>query len=124
MHQISREISMKKTIDKFVYFIVIAAVMSSIYSIYIWYQRGGFELVIIDKMSKIIFMLSMFFYYRKGNPVMLLFMALSLVVCIMLFVELYNWYVAQNRLLSNIFILVIFIAGFIYFLYTALKRRM
>ena len=115
---------MKKTIDKFVYFIVIAAVMSSIYSIYIWYQRGVFELVIIDKMSKIIFMLSMFFYYRKGNPVMLLFMALSLVVYIMLFVELYNWYVAQNRLLSNIFILVIFIAGFIYFLYTALKKRM
>ena len=69
-------------------------------------------------------MLSMFFYYRKGNPVMLLFMALSLVVYIMLFVELYNWYVAQNRLLSNIFILVIFIAGFIYFLYTALKKRM
>ena len=115
---------MKKTIDKFVYFIVIAAVMSSIYSIYIWYQRGGFELVIIDKISKIIFMLSMFFYYRKGNPVMLLFMALSLVVPIMLFVELYNWYVAHDLLLSNIVVLVIFIGGFIYSLYTALKQRM
>lgn len=80
--------------------------------------------MIIDKISKIIFMLSMFFYYRKGNPVMLLFMALSLVVPIMLFVELYNWYVAHDLLLSNIVVLVIFIGGFIYSLYTALKQRM
>lgn len=113
-----------KKFDVFLYFIAIVAVISSAVSIYIWYKRGGFELVIIDKISKIIFMLSMFFYYRKGNPVMLLFMALSLVVPIMLFVELYNWYVAHDLLLSNIVVLVIFIGGFIYFLYTALKQRM
>ena len=99
---------MKKTIDKFVYLIVVAAVISGIYSIYVWSQRGEFELLIIE----------------KGNPVMLLFMALTLVVHIMFFVELYNWYVSQQRLLSSIFVLVSSIGVFIYFLYTALKRRM
>ena len=115
---------MKKTIDKFVYFIVIAAIISSIYSIYVLYKRGGFELLIIDRINRTLFIISMYVYYRKGNPVMLLFMALTLTVHIMLFVELYHWYVSQQRLLSTIFILVSFIVGFIYFLYTALKRRM
>ena len=115
---------MKKTIDKFVYLIVVAAVISGIYSIYVWSQRGGFELLIIDRINRTLFIISMYVYYRKGNPVMLLFMALSLVVPIMLFVELYNWYVAHDLLLSNIVVLVIFIGGFIYFLYTALKQRM
>ena len=55
---------------------------------------------------------------------MLLFMALTLVVHIMFFVELYNWYVSQQRFLSSIFALVSSIGVFIYFLYTALKRRM
>ena len=115
---------MKKTIDKFVYLIVVAAVISGIYSIYVWSQRGGFELLIIDRINRTLFIISMYVYYRKGNPVMLLFMALTLTVHIMLFVELYHWYVSQQRLLSTIFILVSFIVGFIYFLYTALKKRM
>ena len=115
---------MKKTIDKFVYLIVVAAVISGIYSIYVWSQRGGFELLVIDRINRTLFIISMYEYYRKGNPVMLLFMALTLVVHIMFFVELYNWYVSQQRLLSSIFVLVSSIGVFIYFLYTALKQRM
>ena len=60
---------MKKTIDKFVYFIVIAAIISSIYSIYFLYKRGGFELLIVDKINRTIFIISMYIYYRKGNPI-------------------------------------------------------
>ena len=43
---------MKKTIDKFVYLIVVAAVISGIYSIYVWSQRGEFELLIIDRINR------------------------------------------------------------------------
>jgi len=71
---------MKKTIDKFVYLIVVAAVISSIYSIYVWSRRGGFELLIIDRINRTLFIISMYVYYRKGKPVMLLFMAAMVIL--------------------------------------------
>ena len=114
----------RKKFDVFLYFIAIVAVISNVVSIYIWYKRGGFELLIIDKVIQMVFVISMYAYYRKGNIIMLLFMALSLVVPIMLFVELYNWYVAQQRHLARVFEIIIYMGVFICFLYTALKKRM
>ena len=61
--------------DIFLYFIVILTVMSSFVSIYTLYQQGGFELLIIDKVIQMVFVISMYAYYRKGNIIMLLFMA-------------------------------------------------
>ena len=110
--------------DIFLYFIVILTVMSSFVSIYTLYQQGGFELLIIDKVIQMVFVISMYAYYRKGNIIMLLFMALSLVGHIMFVVELYSWYVSQQRHLARVFEIIIYMGVFIYFLYTALKKRM
>ena len=114
----------RKKFDVFLYFIAIVAVISNVVSIYIWYKRGGFELLIIDKVIQMVFVISMYAYYRKGNIIMLLFMALSLVGHIMFVVELYSWYVSQQRHLARVFEIIIYMGVFVYFLYTALKKRM
>ena len=75
----------------------IIAILSSLYRISIWHQRGGYEVAIMYNISKIIFMMSIDIYLFKKKVVLLFFAGLTLCIIIILFILLYDSFIILSR---------------------------
>ena len=100
----------------------IVAILSSLYRISIWYQRGGYEVAIIYNISKIIFMMSIDIYLFKRKVVLLYLAGLSLCIVIILFILLYDNFTSHG--ISNAFFqLILFVLGFLLCIWNLFKNH-